>query len=88
VVEIAGPLSCERLGELLASRGFDPDAYSLTGGHPNECYVLDHRGDEWVVYYSGRGLEVKLRSFPTEDLACRHLADLLWEDRGVRRGHD
>jgi len=60
--------------------------YSLTGGHPAECYVLDHRGYERVVYYSERGLESGLRSFPSEDLACRHLADLLQKDRTVR--HD
>jgi hypothetical protein len=39
-----------------------------------------------AVYYSERGLESGLCSFPSEDLACRHLADLLWKDRTVR--HD
>jgi hypothetical protein len=51
----------------------------------SEGYVLDHRGHEWVVYYSERGLESGLRSFESEDLACRHLADLVWKDRTVRR---
>jgi hypothetical protein len=84
MVEFVGPLDRERLAELLARRGVDPSAYSLTGGHPPECYVLDHRGYEWVVYYSERGIETGLRSFQSEDLACRHLVDLLWKDRTVR----
>jgi hypothetical protein len=85
VIEFAGPLDRERLADLLARHGIDPTAYSLAGGHPSECYVLDHRGHEWVVYYSERGLKSGLRSFESEDLACRHLADLVWKDRTVRR---
>ena len=87
MVEFAGPLDRDRLGQLLTRRGFDPAAYSLTGGHPAERYVLDHRGHEWVVYYSERRIETGRRSFASEDLACRHLADLLWNDRTVRRVH-
>ncbi len=84
MIEFVGRLDRERLAELLARRGIDPRWYSLTGGHPSECYVLDHRGHEWVVYYSERGIETGPRSFQSEDLACRHLADLLWKDRTVR----
>jgi hypothetical protein len=54
----------------------------MTGGHPSECYVLDQRGGEWIVYYSERGAESGLRSFESEDLACRYLADLLWKVSG------
>jgi len=57
VIEFVDPLDRERLAVLLTRRGVDPTAYSLSGGHPSECYVLDHRGYEWVVYYSERGLE-------------------------------
>lgn len=85
MIEFTGPPDRERLGELLARRGVDRAAYPLSGGHPSECYVLDHRGYEWVVYHSERGLETGLRSFQREDLACRHLADLLREDRTVHR---
>ena len=83
MIEFVEPLDRERLAALLTRRGVDPAAYSLSGGHPPECYVLDHRGYEWVVYYSERRLETGLRSFQSEDLACRHLADLLWKDRTV-----
>jgi hypothetical protein len=31
VVEFTGPLGRDRLGDLLDGRGFDPEAYSLTG---------------------------------------------------------
>jgi hypothetical protein len=84
VIEFAGPLDRKRLAELLAKRGVDPEVYSLNGGHPSERYVLDQRGHDWVVYYSERGLETGLRTFQSEDLACRHLADLLWKDQTVQ----
>jgi hypothetical protein len=80
MVEFAGPMTRDRLKRVLDEHGFDPNAYSLFGGHPSEAYVLDNRGTEWVVYYSERGLESSLESLPSEDLACRHLADLLWRD--------
>lgn len=82
--EFIGLLDRERLAGWLAKRGVDPAAYSLEGGHPSERYVLDQRGNEWVVFYSERGLETGLRSFESEDLACRHLVDLLWKDHTVR----
>ena len=85
MIEFVGPLDVGRLAKLLAERGVDPASYSLTGGHPLERYVLDQRGHDWVVYYSERGLETGLRTFQSEDLACRHFADLLWEDRTVHR---
>jgi hypothetical protein len=84
VPEFIGLLDRERLAGWLAKRGVDPAAYSLEGGHPSERYVLDQRGNEWVVFYSERGLETGLRSFESEDLACRHLVDLLWKDHTVR----
>ena len=84
MVEFAGTMTRRRLHRILADHGFDPNAYSLLGGHPPEAYVLDDRGSEWVVYYSERGLESGLASFPTEDLACRNLADLLWRDATTR----
>jgi hypothetical protein len=84
VPEFIGVLDRERLAGWLVKRGVDPAAYSLEGGHPSERYVLDRRGNEWVVFYSERGLETGLRSFQPEDLACRHLVDLLWKDHTVR----
>lgn len=89
MVDFSAALDRERLQKVLSERGFDPDAYSLYGGHPSEKYVLDARRSEWVVYYSERGLETGLQSFASEELACRHLADLLWKDQStrVRRSH-
>jgi hypothetical protein len=84
MVEFAGPMTRDRLQRALDEHGFDPSAYSLFGGHPSEAYVIDDRRTEWVVYYSERGLESGLASFPSEDQACRHLADLLWRDQTTR----
>jgi hypothetical protein len=57
VPEFIGVLDRERLAGWLVKRGVDPAAYSLEGGHPSERYVLDRRGNEWVVFYSERALE-------------------------------
>jgi hypothetical protein len=84
MVEFLGPMNRDRLKRILDEQGFNPSAYSLFGGHPSEKYVLDDRRSEWVVYYSERGLESGLTAFPSEDLACRHLADLLWRDATTR----
>lgn len=85
MVEEAGPVTRDILKQLLDDRGVDPEAYALTGGHPSEAYVLDGRGSQWVVYYSERGLETGLRTFPDEDLACRHLLGLVLSDPSTRQ---
>jgi hypothetical protein len=84
MVELAGALTRDRLKQTLDDQAIDPRAYSLFGGHPSEDFVLDNRGTDWVVYYSERGLESGLRSFPTEDLACRHLLYLVLRDSSTR----
>ncbi len=81
MVEVSDPLTREQLKCLLDENAFDPSAYSLFCANPSEAYVLDQRGGQWVVCYSERGLETGLAAFPTEALACRHLAELLGHDR-------
>lgn len=68
------------LGTHLHDLGIPQQAYSLTGGHPNEAYVLDQRGTGWVTYYSERGQETTLRSFDTEQDACQDLLGRLIRD--------
>jgi hypothetical protein len=85
MVEDVAAMTRDRLQQILDDQAIDPRAYSLSGGHPSEEYVLDDRGSEWVVYYSERGLESAFQSFPTEDLACRHLLRLLLRDSNTRR---
>lgn len=84
MVEFDGLMTRERLQGFLDQRGFDTDSYRLHGGHASEAYVMDHRGVQWVVFYAERGIESGVKTFATEDLACRHLADLLWRDRATR----
>jgi hypothetical protein len=85
VIEVIGPLDAERLAAILMARGVRPDAYQLCGGHPPERYILDHRGNEWLVYYSEHGLESGSRRFPSEDLAYRCLLDVIDRDRTTKR---
>ena len=73
-------LTLKTLGNVLESQGIRPDAYCLTGGSPNESYCIDRDGDDWLVYYSERGLRSDLRRFGTESDACSHLQALLRGD--------
>jgi len=75
----------DALKQFFDERRVDPEAYALTGGHPSEAYVLDHRTPHWVVYYSERGLETGMRAFPDENRACRHLLELILNDPSTRR---
>ena len=77
-------LDREKLQSLLDDEGIDPRSYRLDGGHPSEAYVLDRRGDQWVTYYSERGLESALAFFASEARACRCLRDLLLRDSSTR----
>ena len=65
------PLSREETAALLQSRGTPRDAFHLYGAHVDDAVVLDHRADGWVVFYSERGSESRLRRHATEDAACR-----------------
>ena len=73
-------LTLNTLSDLLNSRGVDPDAYSLSGGLPNESYCIDRDGTDWLVYYSERGLRSGLQRFNTESDACSHLLSVLIRD--------
>lgn len=66
-------LTREQLQQQLIEERVAPDSYSLTGGHPSERYVIDRRGESWVVYYSERGEESGLATFSTESEACKEL---------------
>jgi hypothetical protein len=70
---------------LLDAEDVDPESYSLDGGMPLESYVLEHRGSEWVVFYSERGLRTGEEVFGTEDEACGRLLDLILRDPTTRR---
>ena len=52
---------------------------NLFGAHINDMVVIDHIPQGWVVFYSERGSESRLRLHATEDAACR---DLLARLRG------
>jgi hypothetical protein len=78
------PLTRDRLVAFLDREHVSAEAYSLDGGHPDERYVVDHRGHEWVVYYSERGLESGLRTFTRAADAYGDLRDQLLRDPTTR----
>ena len=73
-------MTVAELKQLLVAAGISDEAYDLTGGHPNEAYVLDFDGRHWNVYYSERGIESGTRDFTSEADACDYLYKVLIRD--------
>ena len=76
----------EQLKIKLESLHIDLSAYCLTGGLPNESYVLNKVSNElWEVYYGERGEKTGLKIFNTETDACQHFLERILHDSAVRR---
>ena len=71
------------LNKILQEHGVPQDFYSLTGGHPNDCYCLHKSGYKWFVYYTERGLEIGTKEFISESDACEYLLKLILEDEAL-----
>lgn len=77
-------MSREELKEQLNSLGIDPHAYSLSGGLPNEQYVLGQETNgQWGVYYSERGLKTALKLLDSESSACSFFLEKITRDLGI-----
>ena len=72
---VGGPLSREKLAELVLTRGYPPGSLSVFGAHLDDAVVIDRRSAGWVVFYSERGSEGSLVMHATEDAACRDALD-------------
>ena len=64
-----------RLRDLLA--GDHSGRVSLDGERADETYVLEHRGDGWLVFYLEHGRTRDFRKHGSEDAACRDLLNRL-----------
>lgn len=74
-------LDCECLRQYLDSIGVSPDVYCLSGGLPNESYVLSQEGErKWAVYYSEKGIRTSLSEFGCEHDACTGLLEMMKRD--------
>ena len=73
----------EKLHTILIKKKITPLAYSLSGGLPNEKYVLEQGIENWSVYYSERGQKNGERTFSTENDACQYMLQLLLNDDSV-----
>ena len=66
---------------VLLENKVDRSSYSLTGGLPNECYVISNEGSGiWEVYYSEKGIKSSLKIFYSENEACSYLLKILVND--------
>jgi hypothetical protein len=68
------PETRDELASYFDELGVNPAAFHLFGAHADDAFVLDHRPQGWVVFYSERGGEDILSTHPNEAAAC---ADLL-----------
>ena len=58
-----------------------PNAYSLSGGLPNEQYVLGEEANgQWEVYYSERGQKTGLKVYDSESNACNYFREKIKHD--------
>jgi hypothetical protein len=67
------------LKRVLDAEQFDPRAYSLDNGLPNDRVCLGQEAHGWYVYYSDRGLRFDEQMFSTESEACEELLRRLRE---------
>lgn len=70
-------MNTEQLRQRLAGMGIDSSAYSLSGGLPNESYVLSRESNDWAVYYSERGHRTGEKRYASESDACAALLKIL-----------
>jgi len=79
-VTAEAPETREALAAHLDSLGINPDCYHLYGAHLGDAFVLDHRPEGWVVFYSERGGESSTKVFDSEPAACRELLARVTEE--------
>ena len=58
------------LSKMLNELIIPTDAYSLSGGLPNEAYCISEKNGEWEVHYSERGNMTNKKMFQCEDEVC------------------
>jgi hypothetical protein len=77
-------MNIEELKKNLTQLRVRSDAYSLTGGLPNESYVIHKVGEnKWETYYSERGIKSNLRTFENEQDACNYFLELITTDQVI-----
>ena len=52
----------------------------LGGGLLDDTVTLNRTANGWEVYYSERGKKYNVRTFPTEDEACRYFLAFISRD--------
>jgi hypothetical protein len=76
------------LQEALCREHIKSTYYSLEAENfdPNEALCLRQEGNEWLVYYSERGLQTGKRSFQSESEACTYMLEQLQADPTAKVG--
>lgn len=70
-------MNIETLSNELIKLEIPVDAYSLTGGLPNESFCIGFAHNMWEVYYSERGGKTDLKKFEKESEACEYFLSII-----------
>ncbi len=74
-------LTVDRLRDLLLED--ERAMVALDGKRVDETYVLERRGDGWLVFFFERGRKRDFRKHASEDAACRDLLGRLAHNSAV-----
>ncbi len=71
-------MNIQELKNLLYEKNIPCELYNLDGiGRKDERFCIELIGNEWVVYFTERGIRTTEEKFSTEDAACRYLIEQL-----------
>ena len=67
-------MNINELKNKLIENNISNSEYSLNGGLPSEAFCLERVSKtEWRTYYSERGTRVAIKTFVSEEEACKDL---------------
>lgn len=80
---VLAPQTRSQLADHLDAIGVRSCTFHLYGAHLDDAFVIDHRAEGWVVFYSERGGEFSLEFHDREADACADLLKRLTADNHV-----
>lgn len=70
-------LTRQKLPGVIAEAGKVYSSVSLYGAHDNDSLVIDNRPSGWVVFFTERGGESRLKTHASEHEACLDVLERL-----------
>lgn len=71
-------MNIKELKNILNANNVPDDLYNLDEtGRKDERFCIESYGNEWIVYFTERGIKTSEVKFSTEDGACKYLLEQL-----------